>query len=159
MKSRPVVLVVLLIATSLLSGCILLPIPHEQWLSPRFQGTVIDAESARPLGQVKVTLRGYSYAEDEVGAVITRSDANGHYSVLASRRSTWTPIWLGPAEGLQGGTVTFEAEGYLPAEVTKKVFTGAMSRAKFEVNVQLKKKPPHPSPVPTPELRPAAAHR
>lgn len=143
MKSRPIVLLMLVTAAAFLSGCILLPIPHEQWLSPRFHGTVLDDESGRPLDQVKLTLRGYRHAEEEVGPVVARTDASGRYSLLATRRSTWTPIWLGPAEGLQGGTVTFESEGYLPAEVKKEVFTGAMSRTQFEVNVRLKKKAPN----------------
>ena len=133
----------------LLSGCILLPVPHEQRLSPLFHGVVSDVDSGRPLVGAKVTLRGYGFAEDEIGPIVVRSDMAGHYSVVASRHSTWLPIWLGPAEGLQRGVVTFELEGYVATEAKKEVFTGAMPRAKFEVNVSLKKKEPNQAPEPT----------
>jgi hypothetical protein len=50
---RRIVISLLAISVLLLSGCILLPIPHEQWLSPRFTGTVTDADTGTPLQGVK----------------------------------------------------------------------------------------------------------
>jgi hypothetical protein len=147
---RRIVNLLLGVSMMALSGCIFLPVPHEEWLSPRFSGTVVDAESDRPLDGVKITLSSYRHAEAEVGAIVGHSDAAGRYSILASRHSIWTPIWLGPAEGIQGGIVRFERDGYVVAEVKKEVFTGAMSRTQFEVNVRLKKKGPNQTPEPTP---------
>lgn len=124
-----------------LSGCILLPVPHEQWASPRFHGVVVDANTGKPLAGVHITLRGYGYSEKEIGAVEADSDASGRYSVVASRHSNWLPIWLGPAEGVQEGVVTFALEGYVSKEERKSRFTGAMSRVEFEVNVRLERRP------------------
>src|SRR5258705_13099382 len=97
-----------LILSVMFLSCVLLPVPHEEWLSPRFFGTVLDDRTGLPLKEVNVTLRGYRYAEDEVGPVTVYSDERGNFSVLASRHSTWLPVWLAPAEGIQEGTVLFE---------------------------------------------------
>ena len=141
--------ILLIPSVLLLSGCILLPIPHEQWLSPRYHGVIMDADTGKPLGGVQVTLRGYRYAEEEIGSVVARSDDTGHYSVVASRRSNWLPIWLGPAEGTQEGTVIFEHDGYVATEVKQGRFTGAMSRTEFEVDVRLQQTEPNSEPPET----------
>jgi hypothetical protein len=138
------------LAVALLSGCILLPVPHEQWVSPRFHGVVRDADTGKPVAGVQIALRGYHYAEADIGPVVVRSDESGRYSVVASRHSNWLPIWLGPAEGTQQGIVTFELEGYTKAEERRSRFTGAMSRVEFEVDVRLKRKEPNQTPEPTP---------
>jgi hypothetical protein len=132
-------------AVIVLSGCVLLPIPHDEWLSPRFYGTVLDDKTGRPLAGVKVTLWGYRYAEDELGDVVVYTDAKGSFSVLAARHTTWLPIWLAPAEGIQEGTVLFEFAAYESVETKRQTFTGASSRTEFKLNIRMKKNTGKPS--------------
>lgn len=131
------------ISVLLCSGCIFLPVPHEQHLSPLFTGVIVDADTGKPLDGVKITLRGYRFGEEEVGPVVARSDKLGRFSVLASRHTNWLPIWLGPAEGVQGGTLLFECDGYISTEEKRSVFTGASGRTAFELSVRMKKKEPN----------------
>jgi hypothetical protein len=137
MKTLPSVLLVCFGA--LLAGCVPVPLPHEQWVSPRFHGTVTDAATGRPLGKVKITLRGYGMAEKELGPRVAFADEQGNYSVLATQLALWTPVWLVPAEGPQAGTVVFELPGYETVKERKSKFGSAYARPDFEVNVRLER--------------------
>ena len=136
---KRMVLRLLMIPLVFVTGCVLLPVPHEQWLSPRFSGKVVDAQTGRPLAGVKVTLRGDRCAEDEVGPVVGYTDATGGFAVLASRRTLWLPVWLGPAEGPQGGVLRFERNGYRSVVERRSAFTSASSRTRFELIVSMKR--------------------
>ena len=127
------------ISVLLCAGCIFLPVPHERHLSPLFTGVIVDADTGQPLDGVKVTLRGYHFREEEVGPVVVRSDKAGKFSVVASRHTNWLPVWLGPAEGVQEGTLLFECDGYHSTEEKRSVFTGASMRTAFELSVRMKK--------------------
>jgi hypothetical protein len=132
-------ILLILIPALCLTGCIMLPIPHDEWLSPKFSGVVRDAETGAPLAGVKVTLSDYRRSENEIGAIATRSDEKGRFTVVVSRRATWLPIWLGPAEGTQQGKVLFELEGYAPVEETRSQFSGASAKITFELAIQMKR--------------------
>jgi len=150
LSQRRYVCVLGVVALSLLPGCVLLPIPHDQWLSPRFHGTIIDAQSHLPLKGVKITLQGYGFKEDDVGLVVAYSGNNGQYLIVAKRHSDWLPIWLGPAEGPQSGTLLFEFPGYQTEEDTEHRFAGAGARIEIEVPMVMSKSVPNQSPDPTP---------
>jgi hypothetical protein len=116
-----------------------LPIPRDEWLSPRFHGVVLDADSGKPLKDVTVTLSDYGYAENETGPVTAVTDVDGKYAVLATKRATWLAIWIGPYEGPQKGTVTFKCAAYATAEEKRSMFGSAYARPDYEINIRLKR--------------------
>lgn len=126
------------VAATLLSGCILLPIPHEQWLSPQFSGVVVDAATGRPLDGVKVSLSDYRFGKKTIADVATLSDAAGHYSVVAIEHSTWVVIMLGPADpAIDVAHVRFEHAGYAALDEQKTWIVGG--RHRFDLDVSLRK--------------------
>jgi hypothetical protein len=102
--------VAVLLVTILLPGCIALPIPHQHPYSPALSGTVIDAETAAPVAGAEVRLEGTTISPPLISTA--RAGTDGRFSVIASKRALWLPLWFGPAEGFCTATATVSAPGY-----------------------------------------------
>ncbi|MFT3867091.1 MAG: hypothetical protein QM715_01210 [Nibricoccus sp.] len=152
-------LVPMLLGCLFLSGCIVLPVPHTKWVSPRFEGTVVDTDTKMPLQNVNILLGGYLRSGGRVPVISTRSDKDGRFAVVATKPSLWVLVWLGPGDGIQGGEVRFESSGYDPVEEKRWQMCGPGSRVRIIVNVEMKKSSPNQAPLPTsmPVTPPASA--
>jgi len=126
------------IAALSLGGCILLPVPHEQWLSPRFSGVVVDGATRKPLSGVRVTLSDYRFGKKTIADVTTLSDQSGHYSIVATEHSMWVAIMLGPADpAVDEAHVRLEHPGYTPLDEARRwIVTG---RHEFHLNASLRR--------------------
>ena len=101
---------VALLSAMFLEGCIALPIPHNHPYSPALSGTVIDAQTSAPIAGAEIRLEGNTLSPPLVAT--GRSGLDGRFSVVASKRALWFPIWLGPAEGFCAATAIVSAPGY-----------------------------------------------
>jgi hypothetical protein len=108
---------------SFLGGCIALPIPHDRPYGPALFGTVVDADTVRPVSGATVLLDGETYQPSIEQSAITGND--GTFAVRAFKRVLWWPLWFGPAEGFCVGTATVTAPGYLPQVKSFRRFSGA----------------------------------
>jgi hypothetical protein len=139
---------IVVLSQVILSGCILLPFPHEQWLSPRFSGEIVDGHSRVPLEGVKVTLSDFRIGERSVHDVNTVSDASGHYVILATRHSNWVGMMLGPADpAVDVSHLKFEISGYQSVEEQKQWIV--RGRQEFQINVSMQKEKPNQALEPT----------
>lgn len=119
MRCAAVVLVV-----ALLEGCIALPIPHNRPYSPVLSGSVIDAQTSKPIAGAALRLEATTHGAHLVKTIET--DADGRFSVVITKRELWIPMWLGPGEGTCTATATVSAPGF--ADQTK-VFTNGLAGA------------------------------
>jgi hypothetical protein len=115
--------VAVFLITIMLTGCIALPIPHQHPYSPALSGTVIDAQTSAPVVGAEVRLEGTTISPPLVSTV--RASSDGRFSVIASRRALWLPLWFGPAEGFCTATATVSAPGYEPQTKDFRRFWGA----------------------------------
>jgi hypothetical protein len=102
--------VAVLLVTIVLAGCIALPFPHQRPYSPALSGTVIDAQTSAPVAGAEVRLEGTTTSPPLVSTAHAGTD--GRFSVIASKRALWLPLWFGPAEGFCTATATVSAPGY-----------------------------------------------
>lgn len=137
-------LVLPLLGCLLLSGCIVLPAPHAEWVSPRFEGTVVDADTKVPLQNVNISLSGYIRSEERVPVITTHSDKDGRFYIVATKPTLWVLVWLGPGDAVEGGKVRFETPGYDPVEEKRSQMCGPGSRVRISLNVEMKKSSPNP---------------
>jgi hypothetical protein len=138
----------LLVLSTLLAGCILLPIPHDEWLSPRFYGRITDASTGLPLPWVGVTLSNFRFRQKTIDDVVTFTDSNGDYSIVSKRRSNWVGMMLGPADpASEEAHVRFEKKGYVPVEVERSWIV--RGRHQFDTDIALKKEPPNQAAEPS----------
>ena len=139
---KPAWLIFCVTTIVLMAGCIIVPVPHEQWLSPRFHGVVTDT-TGLPLKDVKVTLCHYGAEEEKMGLVSTSTDEYGRYSILASRHTVWMTLWFPMVEAVRYGTVIFEHSGYESENIQKASMMGGVNtRYNFDASVTLRKKTP-----------------
>ena len=115
--------VIAFLSTALLEGCIALPIPHSHPYSPLLTGTVIDARTSLPIAGAEIRIEGKTH--DPPLVATARAGTDGRFSVVASKRALWFPIWLGPAEGFCAATGTVSAPGYESQEKDFSRFSGA----------------------------------
>lgn len=132
------------IACLVLSGCIALPIPHERQLSPLYFGTVTDAETGRPIEAVVVSVSGNLHSEHPIPGE-TKTDAAGHYQVVAKEKASWFVLIAGPTDGNCGGSLLFMHPNYeMKMERTDQVSAGGVDGichgVKRQLNVSLKPK-------------------
>jgi hypothetical protein len=111
------------ISAVFLAGCIALPIPHDHPYSPGLSGTVVDAETSKPIAGAVVSLEGTTIDPPIVQTAATATD--GTFSVLVSKRQLWLPLWFGPAEGFCTATATVSAPGYVSQTKEFRRFSGA----------------------------------
>jgi hypothetical protein len=93
-----------------LSGCIALPIPHDEALTPLYSGTVTDASTGTLIAGAEVHVSG-GLSERQPTATTT-TDATGHFQIGISNRAHWFFLYLGPADGICRATLTVTATGY-----------------------------------------------
>ena len=111
----------------LLSGCIALPIPNDRRKTPLYYGKVQDSASQSPIQDVLVKVETFSIDSETEAPIIntTKTDENGHYEIGAVEESGWYVLYLGPAEGICGGKVTFSHPDYDTYQYHTETFTGA----------------------------------
>jgi hypothetical protein len=136
----------LLAISTLIAGCILIPFPHEQWLSPKFCGRVTDAETGAPLQSVTVTLSVWQFKKKTIQDVVTHTDAAGYYSIIATQHSNWVGMMLGPADpALDVARVSFECDGYVSTFQERQWIV--RGHHKFGVDVELRRNSPNQPPL------------
>jgi hypothetical protein len=131
-----------------LSGCVILPIPHNRRMTPLYHRTVVAADDGRPLPavSVKAESRVPGSHTHEAFEALTQSDEEGHYQVAAVRHSNWFFVWfLSPFEGPCDGMLTFSHPRYETLVYESTVFSaanidGVCTGVKHEKNVRLKKR-------------------
>ena len=82
---------IVLIVSSLfvIGGCILLPIPHEEYIQPRVTGIVLDGENRLPITGAKITLNDSIYTvTNDIGEIVISS---------ISEHKTWMLISMDPS--------------------------------------------------------------
>jgi len=89
-----------------LSGCIEI----TTYLSPSASGTVIDADSKKPI-------QGATISVDDHPGLFAQTNSDGQFSLAPTTRTTHI-FWLAPYRSLPpGGTVVVSADGYASKEV------------------------------------------
>jgi len=101
---------ILLIVPVLLSGCVILPLPHTSPAGVDFRGQVVDAHTRRPLEGAKVSIEGLRRS-----AVVTAAD--GQYAVSSGSNFHLiyyaNPSWsLGLPVGESRNVLLVEKDGY-----------------------------------------------
>jgi hypothetical protein len=99
------------LVVSVLEGCIALPIPHDRPYSPVLSGSVIDAQTSKPIAGATLRLEATTLATHLVKTIET--DVDGRFSVVITKREFWMPMWLGPGEGTCTATATVSAPGFV----------------------------------------------
>jgi hypothetical protein len=100
----------------LLQGCIALPIPNNRSLTPQVTGTVLDAQTMRPIEDVLVTLETQRW--DPPHSISVQTSDDGTYRAHIQERTFWWVIFLAPALPKPcTGKATISAPGY--REITK----------------------------------------
>jgi hypothetical protein len=93
--------------TTLLSGCIALPVPHERYVTPNVSGVVRYAATQEPVAGATVTISsdgGLGNSKPSCAAVL--SDAQGKFLVGTTERAKcWYLILLAPFEGFCIGKI------------------------------------------------------
>lgn len=112
-----------LIVTLLLEGCIALPIPHDHLYSPVISGTVVDAQTSKPIAGATIRLEGTSATPPIIKSIATGPD--GTFKAVVSKRETWLRFWFGIAEGFCTATATVSASGYVSQTKEFRRFWGA----------------------------------
>lgn len=145
MKPNPALL---LSSTILLSSCIILPVPHDRAISPVFFGQVKDKETGLPVKNATISVSAHllSLSKDTtVPTVSTTTDENGFYRAGVTKHENWFVLFVGPAEGTCGGTVTvahndYEQFSYEVSQFRGAAVNGMCTGFEIERNVSLKKK-------------------
>lgn len=104
--------VALLLSGTVLSSCIMVPVPHDRPVSPVFYGQVRDEATGLPVKGA--TLRVFAYVNGAEGPTATaQTDESGHFEVGAVERSnSYTVLLLAPAEGQCSGTLVVSHPEY-----------------------------------------------
>jgi hypothetical protein len=79
--------------------------------SPLLSGTVVDAQTSKPIAGAEIRLEGTTYAPHLVNTVETGID--GRFSLVVTKREFWMLMFLGPAEGFCTATATVSVPGYV----------------------------------------------
>ena len=96
-------------ACLLLTGCLVMPIPHKEWLAPPASGRVVDGQTGRPVSGAQV-LR----VEPSVASAQTRTDSNGRFELEGVKKVRWFY-----ADRLARARYSFAAAGYEPCGTNK----------------------------------------
>jgi len=117
----------LFVLTSLLVGCVAVPVPHERQVTPLYFGKVSDADSNVPIKDAKIIIKSIrkNPETNKFQFIEARTDKDGNYKVGITENAIWFILWFGPAEGYCGGTLIFEHKGYQTQEYRTKKFGGA----------------------------------
>lgn len=99
-------LTITIVTGILLSGCIALPIPHENWDTPKLRGNVFDAETKNPVAGVSVRLVDYPSQE-------TITNENGYFELEPIKnRKIWLVYPLVAVDAVCGTNIEFSRTGY-----------------------------------------------
>ena len=99
----------LLLLCPTLTGCLFIPTPHKEWVSPPASGRVMAADSRTPIAGAVVTRYEPAVVHHE-----THTDSDGRFAVPGVRELRWFHL-----DRAAFGKFRVEASGYAPAELSR----------------------------------------